>query len=200
MDGGVVGAAGLAAYTVASRVGSLALRTVISLNRATQTIVGQNIGAGNLTRATDTVWTGVGIGTGMLTALGVAQWLAAGFITHLFVPEMDGQAFELAVVGLQVFAVGYPADAVLRLVKAGFNGARLTKTTMVVSLLQTWLLQIPLAVVGGVLLGFGAGGVFWAETLSIVAAAVGASGYYLYGVKDGLYARAADRLEETPEG
>lgn len=193
------GPAGLAAYTVASRVGSLALRTSISLNRAVQTIVGQNLGAGNLARATNTVWTGVGIGVGILTTFGIGQWLAPGFITHVFVPEMDGQAFELAVAGLQIFAIGYPADAILRLVKAGFNGARLTKTTMVVSLIQTWLLQIPVAVVGGITLGFGAVGVFWAETLSIVAVAVGISGYYLYKINDGLYARAADRLEETPD-
>lgn len=71
----VAGAPGLAAYTVGSRVGSLSFRSVSSLSQAAQSIVGQNLGAGNLDRATQTTWTGVKLGTALLTVVGAVQWL-----------------------------------------------------------------------------------------------------------------------------
>lgn len=194
----VAGAPGLAAYTVVSRVGSLAFQGVLSLNHAAQTIVGQNLGAGNLKRATSTTWIGAGIASSTLTVIGLGQWFVPSFITHLFVPEMNGRSFVLAVAGLQIFAIGYPAEGVLSLIKAGFNGARRTKTSMVASLIQIWLLQLPIAIVGGILLTFGMVSIFWAHTLSIIIVAVSLGGYYLYKTNDGMYAHATESTDTNP--
>lgn len=193
------GSAGLAAYTVGSRVGSLAFRTLMSLSNAAQSIVGQNLGAGKLDRATATTWTGVKIGAGILTVFGVAQWLVPELIVRVFVPDMTGRSFALAVAYLQIVAVGYPAKGVSSLVKAGFNGARRTKTTMVASLAQTWLLQLPIAAGAGIALGFGAIGVFWARPISIVATAVALAGYYVHTTNNGMYDRAAERVGSTSD-
>lgn len=194
----VAGAPGLAAYTVGSRVGSLSFRSISALSNAAQSIVGQNLGAGNLDRATRTTWTGVKIGTALLATVGAVQWLLPGFITHLFVPEMEGRSFVLAVAYLQIVAVGYPAKGVLSLVKAGFNGARRTKATMVASLAQTWLLQLPIAAVAGIALSLGVEAVFWARPLATTVMAACLGSYYVYTTNDGMYARAAERVETTP--
>jgi putative MATE family efflux protein len=193
------GSAGLAAYTVGSRVSSLAFRTLMSLSNAAQSIVGQNLGAGNLDRATSTTWTGVKIGTSVLTVFAVGQWLVPELVVNLFVPEMSDRSFAFAVAYLQFLAVGYPAKGVFSLVRAGFNGARRTKTTMVASVAQTWLLQLPIAAGAGITLGFGAIAVFWARPLSIIVSAVVLAGYYLHSTNNGMYARAAERVEASPD-
>ncbi|PSQ49971.1 MATE family efflux transporter [Halobacteriales archaeon SW_6_65_15] len=188
-----------AAYTVGSRVSSLAFRTLMSLSNAAQSIVGQNLGAGNLDRATSTTWTGVKIGTSVLTVFAVGQWLVPELVVNLFVPEMSGRSFAFAVAYLQFLAVGYPAKGVFSLVRAGFNGARRTKTTMVASVAQTWLLQLPIAAGAGITLGFGAIAVFWARPLSIIVSAVVLAGYYLHSTNNGMYSRAAERVEASPD-
>lgn len=50
-----------------------------------------------------------------------------------------------------------------------------------------------------VLLEYGAFGVFWARTASIVAAAVALGPYSLSAANDGMYARAAERLDATDD-
>jgi putative MATE family efflux protein len=192
------GPAGLAAYTVGMRVGTLAFRTTAALNRAAQSVVGQNLGAGNVERATHATWTGVKIGGGVLTVIGVVQWLVPRFVATLFVPTLSGEALALSVAYLQILAVAYPAQGVLAVIKAGFNGARRTKTTMVASLAQMWLLELPLAFVAGIALGLGALGVFWARALSLVGITLALGAYYVYATNDGMYARAAEQVEATP--
>ncbi len=191
------GAPGLAAYTVGSRVGSIALRVAMSLNHAAQSIVGQNLGAGYPQRAADTTWIGAGAAAGTLGVIGIGQWVAPASITLFIAPELDGRSFVLAIACLRIFAIGYPVNGALSLIKAGLDGARRTKTTMVASLAKTWFLQIPMAIFGGVVLGFGAFGVFWARTISIFVVAISLGGYYLYMINDGLYERAA-QTTDTP--
>lgn len=191
------GAPGLTAVTVGSRVYPLAFRPLLSLSQATQSIVGQNLGANNPDRAAKTTWVAVGIGVSVLLLLTTVQWIASGAITHLLVPGLDGTAFALAVAYLQILAIGYPAEAILTMLKAGFDGARLTKTSMVVSLVRRWGLEIPLGFLGGIVFGYGAIGVFWAQTVATVLVTVAFTGYYIYRTNDGLYVRAAEKVEGT---
>lgn len=190
----VAGSVGMAAYTVGSRIGTVAFRTTNSLNQAAQTVVGQNLGAGNPDRATKTVWTGAAISTGILMLFASVQYFLPGYITHVFAPKMDGSAFVLSTVFLQILAISYPASGVLSLVKAGFNGARRTKTTMVASLVQTWLLYIPLAAVAVFLLGHGVTAVFWSGTIAVFVTTICLGGYFVYSINRGMYYHATERF------
>lgn len=191
----VAGAAGTAAYTVGSRVGSIAFRTASSFSQAAQTVVGMNLGAENPERAVRTVWVGVALSTTLLLVFAAGQFLIPAAITRLVAPTMDGEALELSVAFLQILAIAYPANAVLSLVGAGFNGARRTRTTMVVALAERWGIQIPIAVVAVFLLDYRVTAVFWAETIAVVVAAVGLSGYFAYSTSNGMYSRAMERIE-----
>lgn len=139
------------------------------------------------------------LGAGVLSVVAAGQWVFAGQLTALFAPKIDGAAAALAIASLQIYALGYPAKGVLPLAKAGFYGVRRTRTTMVASLAQTWLLGIPFAVVAGLVLGYGAIGVFWPRTASIVVAAVALGAYYLSATNDGRYARAAERMDAVDD-
>ncbi|NHN45992.1 MATE family efflux transporter [Halostella sp. JP-L12] len=187
----VGGAAGLAAYTVGARVASVAFIPATGLSQAAQSVVGQNLGAEQPDRARRTTWVGVGIAAAALTAVGAIQWLFPASLTQVFVPDVSEAALGLTVDYLRILAYGYWAIGATYVLRAGFNGARRTRTSMVASLLQYWALRLPIAVAGVVLLDMGVHAVFWAVTLSNVAAAVGLGAYYRYSVESGMFDRAA---------
>ena len=187
----VGGAAGLAAYTVGARVASVAFIPATGLSQAAQSVVGQNLGAEQPDRARRTTWIGVGIAAAALTVVGALQWLFPAALTQVFVPDVSEAALGLSVDYLRILAYGYWAIGATYVLRAGFNGARRTRTSMVASLLQYWALRLPLAVAGVVLLDMGVYAVFWAVTLSNVAAAVGLGAYYHYSAESGMFDRAA---------
>lgn len=191
------GAAGLAAYIVGFRVASIAVIPSSSLQQAAQSVVGQNLGAGLTDRAHRTTWLGVGIAGGTLVLIGFVQLAVPATIATLFVPSLSPAATSLAVEYLAILAYGYPAIGAVYLIQAGFNGARRTRTSFVSSFLQYWGVRLPIAAVGGVVLSGGASAVFWAVTISNIAAAVGLAGYYRYSTAEGMLDRAAQAA--TPD-
>jgi putative MATE family efflux protein len=186
------GAAGLAAYIVGARVATIAFVPASGLQQATQSIVGQNLGASNPGRANRATWLGVALAVGALSAVGVVQWLVPGAIATLLVPELSGEAFSLSVTYLEILAFGYPAIGAVYIFQGGFNGARRTRTSFVASVLQYWVVRLPIALVGAFALMVGVSAVFWAVTLSNIAAALGLGWYYRYSTRDGMFERATD--------
>lgn len=185
------GVAGLAAYFVGVRVASVSFVPATGLQQAAQAIVGQNIGAGATDRARRATWLGVAVAAGGLTLIGALQWLFPAEIVRLLVPQLDGRAFEFAVAYLRILAYGYPAIGAAYLLEGGFNGARRTRTSLVATLLQFWVVRLPVAAAGALLLGVGVEAVFWAVTVSNVLVALGLAVYYRRAVADGMLARAA---------
>ncbi|WP_224333469.1 MATE family efflux transporter [Haloprofundus halobius] len=183
------GAAGLVAYTVGARVASIAFIPAGGLQQASQSIIGQNLGAENPDRANRTTWTGVALAAVGLGLVGAVQWFVPVELTELFVPGVSGEALTLSVQYLQILALGYWALGATYLFLGGFNGARRTKTSLAVSLTQYWGVRLPIAALGVYVFNMDVSAVFWAVTLSNVAAAVGAGAYY-YTTSDGMFERA----------
>ncbi len=198
----VGGAAGLAAFTVGARVASVAFVPSQGVAQAAQSLVGQNLGAGERRRAERTVWVGVGIVVAVLGAFGLFQWVRPGVLARAFVPDLSPEGLALSVSYLQILALGYWAIGAADMFLAGFNGARRTQVSFVVDLLKYWAVRLPVAALAlpgavgafGVTLGtapgLGVEAVFWAVTLSNVVAGVGAGAYYLYATRDGMFERA----------
>lgn len=186
------GAAGLAAYIVGARVATIAFVPASGLQQATQSIVGQNLGAGNPRRADRATWLGVALAVGALSLVGVVQWFVPGAIATLLVPELSGEAFALSVTYLTILAYGYPAIGAAYLFQGGFNGARRTRVSFLASVVQYWGVRLPIALVGAFALGAGVSAVFWAVTLSNIAAALGLGWYYHYSARDGMFERAIE--------
>ncbi|WP_439028298.1 MATE family efflux transporter [Haloarchaeobius sp. DT45] len=191
------GAAGLTAYTLGARISAIAWIPSSGFMQAAQSVVGQNLGAGNTGRARQTTWTGVGIITAAMAVAGGLQLLFPEAIARLFVPDISGDGLALTVAYLQILAVGYWAIGASYLLRAGFNAARRTRTSMVASLAQYWGVRLPVALVGVYLLDYGVVAVFWGVTLSNVLVAIGLGIYYWYETSDGMMERAADRAAES---
>lgn len=188
----VGGAAAIAAYTLGARVASIAFIPASGLAGAAQSIIGQNLGADSPERASRTTWLGVAIAVTGLTVVGVAQWSIPETLTMLFVPDISADGLKFSIAYLQILAYGYWAIGATYLFNAGFNGARRTRTSMVGTMLQYWLVRLPIAAVGAFVLSAGVSAVFWAVTLSNIVAAVGMGGYYYYSTSDGMLERAAE--------
>jgi len=188
----VGGAAGLAAYTVGARIATIAFVPAAGFGQATQSMVGQNLGAQRPDRASATIRAGVVIAGSTLGVVGALQWLVPGLLADVFVPTLTEAGRALTVDYLQILAYSYWAMGVSAVVLAAFNGASRTTTTFAVDLLKYWGVRIPAAVaalppaafvvfgvpVGGLDLGVHA--VFWAVTVSNILAALGAGAYYLW--------------------
>lgn len=187
----VGGPAALAAYIVGARVASIAFIPASGLQQAAQSVVGQNLGAERPDRARRATWIGVGIAGGALAIIGVLQWFLPATITRLLVPNVGPEALDLAVLYLQILAIGYPAIGAAYLLEAGFNGARRTRVSFAATLGQYAAVRLPIAAVGGIALGFGIAAVFWAVTISNVIAALALASYYHYATADGMLRRAA---------
>jgi putative MATE family efflux protein len=190
------GAAGLAAYLVGARVAAVSFVPATGLQQAAQSVVGQNLGAGGAERARRATWLGTAVAVLGLAVIGAIQWVLAPDVVGLLVPELDGRGGEFSVAYLRILAYGYPAIGAAYLLEGGFNGARRTRTSLAATLLQFWVVRLPVAGAGAFLLGWGVEAVFWAVTVSNVLVAVGLAAYYRHAVADGMLARAAS---EAPD-
>lgn len=179
-------AAGLAAYSVVIRVASLSYIPARGLKQASQSIVGQNLGARKPDRADLATRIGVATSVGLLGVVGTLQWLVPGPLTALFVPSATEAVSTLTGTGLRIVALGYPGLGALFLFQAGFNGARHTTVSLAASLVQYWGFRLPFSVVVGLALGHGTAAIFWAIALSNLLAGVGLGGYYLHRTRNGL--------------
>ena len=190
------GAAGLAAYAIGARVAAIAFIPAIGLQQAAQSVVGQNLGAEKPNRAHRATYLGVALAAGGLAVVGLLQWLVPAPIATAFAPELTARALELTVEYLRILAYGYPAIGAAYIFEAGFNGARRTQTSFVATLLQFWVVRLPIAAGAGVLLGVGVSAVFWAVTISNIAAAVGLWLYYRRETANGMLDRASAATAE----
>lgn len=202
----VGGAAGLAAYTVGARIATIAFVPAQGLQQAGQSVVGQNLGAERPDRARRATWLGVGIAAGALAIIGGIQLLIPDLLVNVFVPDISEQGRAYAMSYLEILAYGYWAIGATYMLLAGLNGARRTKTSLIVDLVKYWGIRFPIAVlalpvglgVGGLGLsvapglGWGMEAIFWAVTGSNVAAALGLAVYFKYAASDGMMDRAAD--------
>lgn len=187
----VGGATGLAAYSVSIRVASLSYIPARGLKQASQSIVGQNLGADESGRADRATRIGVVVTVGILGLIGAVQWSFPGVLTAVFVPSADAATVQLTKKGLRIIALGYPGLGALFVFQAAFNGASHTTTSLIASLVQYWGFRLPFAVLAGGHLGYGSIAVFWAVASSNVLAGLGLGLYYVYRIDDGLMRDAA---------
>ncbi|SFR42105.1 MATE family efflux transporter [Halogeometricum limi] len=186
------GAAALAAYTVGARLATVAFVPIQGLSAATTSMVGQNVGADAPERAAAATRVGVLVGAVGLSLVGLTQWAMPDLIARTFIPEIGAETLSLTVDYLRILAYGYWAFAFIYVIEAGFSGAGRTDLSMYSTLVQYWAVRLPIALVGVYVLGMGVHAVFWAVTLSNVAAAVGLFVFYRYSASRGLFRAASN--------
>jgi putative MATE family efflux protein len=157
----------VAAYGVGSTILQVVMIPAMGLSMAISTLVGQNIGAGNVDRAARIGRLGSWMGFGILTALGVLAWATAPQLVAFFVPK-DPDVIAAGATYLRVMALSW-----------GFLGAQFSMTgvlrasgnmltTMMLTLVSQWVLQFPLAYVLSMHTSLHQLGIWWAFPISNV--------------------------------
>jgi Na+-driven multidrug efflux pump len=141
-----------------------ALLPAFGLGNAAATLVGQNLGAGNPSRAEQAVWRAAFYNFIFLGVVGLILFIAGHGIVRLFTSEAD----VVAAGGrcLRIVAIGFPLYAYGMVVSQAFNGAGDTWTPTWINFGCFWLLEIPIAYVLSKLVGIGPTGVYVSITLA----------------------------------
>lgn len=148
----------LAGYTICSRILIFTILPAWGLSGAAATLVGQNLGAGEVLRAEQAVWLTarytvffMSVVTGFYL---VFSKELAGFFTEI--PAVQ----DIAAEGLWVIAIGYVFFALGMVLTQGFNGAGDTRTPAWINIGVLWIIEIPLAYFLAFPLGLAALGIF----------------------------------------
>jgi len=174
------GTVATASFGVSANVFNVAVIPAMGLALATSTLVGQNIGAGNLKRAERTAHIAAALTFLVLTAFGALCVIFAPAIVAFFVPNDRAVIAEGArVIRIVAWATGFlglqfALPAVLR-------AAGEMIPAMVIGLASQWLLQLPLAYVLSHHTALGANGLWWSMPAANIAAAGMAAAWFLKG-------------------
>jgi putative MATE family efflux protein len=166
------GSTALAGYTIAIRIVLFALLPSWGMGNAAATMVGQALGARMPERAEQAVWRAAFYNLCFLGVVGLIFLFGARGIVNLF--TSDPAVAEYARMALRVIAVGFVLYAYGMVLSQSFNGAGDTWTPTWLSFFSFWLLEIPLAYLLAVHLGFGPLGVFTAIPIAFSAYAIAA--------------------------
>jgi MATE family multidrug resistance protein len=167
---GLLGTRVVAAHQIAFNVTALLFMIPLGLSYAITVRVGHAIGRGNPAAALHTgrcgalICAGVGMLTGMLTALGAVR-IAAVYTADAGVASIAVQLIFISAV-FQVF------DAIQIAAIGGLRGVRDTRVAMFTNLVAFWGIGCPLAYALGIQLGIGAFGVWTGLIVSIAIVAV----------------------------
>ena len=161
------GTLAVASYGVAGNVIQVIIIPAMGLAMAISTLVGQNIGAGNMERAARIGRLGAWLSFWMLTTVGVLTFLFAPALVAFFVPE-EPEVIASGATVLRTMSLSW-----------GFLGAQIALTgvlrasgnmvmTMVLTLVSQWVIQFPLAYMLAKHTDLGVNGIWWAFPIANV--------------------------------
>lgn len=152
------GSNALAGYTIAFRVITFTLLPAWGLSSAAATLVGQNLGARKAKRAELAVWLTARYNMVFMAVVTLLFLLFGKHVSSFFTREAE--VIGIATDALQIITLGYIFFGLGMVMVQAFNGAGDTRTPAFINIFVLWVIEIPLAYLMAVYLGFGATGVF----------------------------------------
>ncbi|RZK63322.1 MAG: hypothetical protein EOO59_00035 [Hymenobacter sp.] len=134
----------LATYGIGSRILALGIIPALGISLACSTLVAQNIGAKNLSRARRTANYAIAISFGGLLVVGLLGWLAARPLVGFFL-KGDAAVTTDAVEFVQIAVFSLCFTGAQQSVSGALRGAGNTLSAMMLTLIGVWGLQLPVA-------------------------------------------------------
>jgi putative MATE family efflux protein len=154
----------VAGYTISLRIVIFALLPSWGLSNAAATLVGQNLGAKKPQRAARSVW---------ITSIVNAIFLLLIALIFITVPDYFIEFFRqqpsvelIGINSLRIISYGFVFYAVGMVITQSFNGAGDTYTPTLLNFICFWLIEMPLAYILSISIGFNEKGVFWAIVIA----------------------------------
>ena len=170
----------VAAYGIGARILSFIVIPALGLAIATTSLVGQNIGAIKIKRAEKAANLSSQIAFFGLTGMGLIMYFFAEPITAFFIPN-DTDVIKDASLFIRIMAPSFGLLGVQQVLNGVFNGAGFTKASMLISILNLWIIRFPLAFLLSHKTELGYEGIWWAFPVSNLIAALAAFIYFKQG-------------------
>ncbi|MFC7081599.1 MATE family efflux transporter [Halorussus caseinilyticus] len=174
----------IAAYGLGNRLISLVFLPAVGLGKATNTMVGQNLGADNPDRAESAVKLAANVGAGVMFVLAV---VAAAFpepIVSVFMATGTAEAAETvghASQYLRIRTVEFAFIGVFQVLVGAYRGAGNTKTAMAFSMITLWLIRVPTVYFLAFETTLGPTGIWIGVALGHVVGAIAAGAWFTRG-------------------
>lgn len=156
----IFGSEALAGYTIAIRILVFSILPSWGMSNAAATLVGQNLGAKKPDRAESSVWKSAIVNLIFLCCIAVVFIIYPEFLIRFFTNEE--RVVNIGAQCLRFLSYGYGFYAFGMVMTQAFNGAGDTTTPTIMNLFCFWLVEIPLAYLLALQLGFDEQGVFMA--------------------------------------
>jgi putative MATE family efflux protein len=173
------GTSAVAAHTIWQRVDMLLMMTVMGVGMGAGVLAGQNLGAKKPERAVKSAWTAALMGEGFLVISAVAIFFGAESVVGIF--NREPALVETGAAFLRIAASAYLFASFLLVFQYCISGAGDTLPPMILSIIGTWIVQIPLAYFLPKITGWGVYGVRWAIVITAFLLTVSYILYFLSG-------------------
>lgn len=175
----------VAAWGIIHRLSSLLFMPALGLARGTETAVGQNIGAGQMDRAKRAVYLSSGIILGLFTVVIIAAYPFAESIVGVFLDPAAGGNQEV-VIGygaayIWIAGPSYLALGIFQMMLGGIRGSGSTRAAMVFSIIELWVLRLPLAYLFLAVTTWGVYGIWVAVAISYVGSTIITALWFIRG-------------------
>lgn len=174
----------VAAYGLGNRLISLIFLPAMGLGQATNTIVGQNLGAGKPERAERATWLAAKVVAGVLLVAAVVAYAFAESIVGVFIATGTDQAAATVAHGadfLRIAAGMFAFTGVLQVVLGAFRGAGNTGTALAFSVVTLWAVRVPVTAYLVFVAGWGPTGIWAGVALGDVLGALTATLWFTRG-------------------
>lgn len=161
----------IAAYGVGSNVLQIVTIPIMGLSMAVSTLVGQNIGAGNIDRAARVTQLGTLLGFATLTVIGVIAWFAAPQLVSFFIPG-DADVIAEGAGFIRIMCLAWGGIGIQLCIVSAFRASGNMLIAMIIAMVSQWIIQFPLAYVLSKHTTLGAQGLWWSFPVTNIAVAL----------------------------
>jgi len=132
----------LTAFVIGNRVNSLALMPIMGIGHALNTMVGQNIGAGNIERVKKSFWTSIKFAL-ILSAIGGSILFS---INHMIVEVFTSNqtVIEQGTYYMKIIVLTLPLMGIFQSFIGLYQGSGHTKFAMMMMIGRLWLVRLPM--------------------------------------------------------
>jgi putative MATE family efflux protein len=174
----------VAAYGLGNRLSSLVFLPAMGFGQATNTMVGQNLGADRPDRAERAVRLAVALVAGVMLAVSLVAVLFPEPLVSVFLSADTPRVAETIDHGsdyLRIMAVMFIFMGVLQVVLGAFRGAGNTRTALVFSMVTLWVARVPATYYLVFVEGWGPTGIWVTVALGDIVGAIAAVAWFLRG-------------------
>lgn len=160
----------VAAHQIVGQIETFSFFPCIGFSMAASALVGQALGMGDTERARRAGWAATGMALAWATAAGIVFVVLPSFLLGIF--TISGAVVIAGIGALAVVGIGQPAQAVIFALGGALRGAGDTRYPLVVSLVNWFLVRLPLAYALAFIFGLGLTGIWLGVTIDYFVRAV----------------------------